>query len=121
MESKSLLPLSVDWIEGTPLKHFAHDQLNDDLMNGERDSLLYFYSLPNADDVNEKKVPPEDDKESCVDENEGPDGGWGWVVVFSCFVIWVSTQDYLFISVKLSFGSYFSSVSFYTDCHLLVQ
>ncbi|MPC85287.1 hypothetical protein E2C01_080054 [Portunus trituberculatus] len=33
-----------------------------------------------------------DDVESCMEE-KGPDGGWGWVVVFACFMLWVSTRE----------------------------
>lgn len=32
----------------------------------------------------------EEDEEECEEERDAPDGGWGWVVTLSSFVIYVS-------------------------------
>ncbi|KAK8377231.1 hypothetical protein O3P69_013699 [Scylla paramamosain] len=55
------------------------------------------YSVKNKDDAQD------DDVESCVEEEKGPDGGWGWVVVFACFMLWI-----IIGSAPANFGILFS-------------
>lgn len=48
---------------------------------GGRPPLLYTIEAEaHKENGGEQGTPPE----------EGPDGGWGWVVAFGCFIVWVS-------------------------------
>ncbi|XP_050724653.1 monocarboxylate transporter 12-B-like isoform X2 [Eriocheir sinensis] len=78
-------PYSNNRTQGSSKAPYTHDMASD----GSDEDNSYYGTQSVVCKINlEQKLPMEGgEKGGCADEAEGPDGGWGWVVVLACCVL----------------------------------